>query len=373
MAMNEEELFHSLALHLMPHVGPVMARNLLSYYGSATELFRVKSESRHKRVPGVGKEIARILATCKPFERAEQEMNFLMKHADIQVLRIDMPTYPFRLRNNADAPFLLFYKGTANLNAQRMIAVVGTRRSSEYGDEFSRQLIHDLKPYECVVVSGLAYGIDIITHRACLKEEIPTVGVVAHGLDRIYPRQHSETARLMAAQGGMLSEFFSQTLPDRENFPTRNRIVAGLCDATIVVETATKGGAMITAELAHSYQRDVFAVPGRVGDPYSSGCHDLIRKNKAALLESAADLVQYMGWEWKPRERPSAQTSLPFDLPPSEQALMGLFEQQDRWGIDEMAWRVGLTPSEINIALMDLEMRDLVKVLPGRKYEKKGS
>ncbi|MEO8087024.1 MAG: DNA-processing protein DprA, partial [Bacteroidota bacterium] len=242
---TDEQLKYQIALTLLPGVGPVLAKNLVSYCGSVENIFK-KKKANLERVPGIGVERAAAITSHDVFEQAEKEVAFIRKHK-INSLFYTEAEYPLRLKNCDDAPPLLFFKGTCDLNSQRMVAIVGTRNSTAYGKEITEQLVADLVKYEAVIVSGLAYGIDIIAHKACVKNNLPTIGVMAHGLDRIYPGEHKPTAEKMVKHGGVLTEFISKTNPDRENFPSRNRIVAGMVDAVVVIESAIKGGALITA------------------------------------------------------------------------------------------------------------------------------
>jgi len=262
---------------------------------------------------------------------------------------------------------MLYYKGNTDLNAQRVIAVVGTRNASDYGRHLCEQLIEGLVKSNVLIVSGLAYGIDSCAHRASLKEGLPTVGVLAHSLDRIYPYMNKGLAEKMLLQGGLLTEFLSGTIPDRENFPRRNRIVAGMCDAVVVVESAKKGGALITADIANSYNRDVFAFPGRVGDVYSEGCNYFIRTNRAALLESADNIRYLMGWD-DPKNKPSAQTKLFRDFSEDEEKIMSVLKLTQDIGIDDIMLNSELTASKVAAILLSFEFEGLVSALPGKRY-----
>ena len=296
----KNELLHWIALTLVPGVGSVNAKNLISYCGGPADVFR-KSRSRLMRIPGIGQATADAITSFHDFERAEQELAFIEKRK-IRALPYTHPEYPFRLKEAEDAPVVIYCRGEINLNATRTVAVVGTRRATAYGKEFTEQFMAGLAHSGCMVVSGLAYGIDVYAHRAALQHGIPTVGVLAHGLHTLYPMQHKTTADKMMKNGGLVTEFLSGQDADKENFPKRNRIVAAMCDATVVIETAYKGGAMITAELANGYNRDVYAVPGRTTDEFSAGCNALIKGNKAALIEGATDFLFQVGWDETPRK-----------------------------------------------------------------------
>ncbi len=366
--MDNEELYFTIALTMIPDVGPVLSKNLLAYVGSAKEVFTT-SKGKLEKVPGIGTFVAERVLAFRDFERAEKQLLYAKKQG-IDIIRFHEPSYPQRLKRNPDAPLLLYFQGKANLNMPRMISIVGTRKCSDEARLFTERFVSDLHGLNCAVVSGLAYGIDIYAHRAAVKHNLTTIGVVAHGHDQIYPAAHRGTAKEMLNNGGILTEYPIATRPDRENFPSRNRIVAGMCDATIVVETPFKGGAMITAYLAHSYNRDVFAVPGQVGDPRKEGVHFLIKKNKAALLESVDDLMQYMGWD---QEQMPIQQQLVFELSPAEDTIMQLFETKKKWHIDALSQHDAISSSDLSLNLLELELKGLIRSLPGKVYQKNGT
>lgn len=365
---NEQELISRIALTFLPNVGPVIARALYRYCGSADAVFREKKQLLEK-IPGVG--AARISkAFSEPvFPRAEQELKFIRKHG-ISVLFFDDDNYPQRLRHCHDAPALLYFKGNADLNSGRYVAVVGTRSSTSYGEEMTRALVQGLVEAQVTIVSGLAYGIDICSHEEAIRSGMPTIAVTAHGLDRIYPHGHRQTAKKMLERGGLLTEYPSGTTPDRENFPSRNRIVAGMCDAVVVVEATGKGGALITADLAQGYDRDVFAFPGRATDSQSKGCNDFIRENKAALLTSADDLLWMMGWkDEKQSNKPIFhQTQLFLELDSRQQRIVEVLRQYGECGYDAIAHHSGLSFSKLSGVLLELELKGVLKLLPGKRY-----
>ena len=283
--------------------------------------------------------------------------------------------YPQRLKECEDAPLVLYYCGSANLNSQRVINIVGTRKCSEYGREVCNNFIADLKRYypDTLIVSGLAYGIDVCAHRAALDNGMATVGVLAHGLDTIYPSMHRKIAADMVhQQGGLLTEYTTHTTPEKGNFVRRNRIVAGLCDACIVVESSAKGGSLITAELAMEYNRDVFAFPGRVYDEYSQGCNNLIRRQRATLITCASDLLDAMGWEnpLANASKPKAvQQELFPDLTDEERALVNTLKSVDDKHINQIAIDANIPYSRASMILFDLEMKGIVKALGGARYK----
>jgi DNA processing protein len=261
---------HKIALTFIKSIGPVTAKNLLAYCGSAENVFSA-SKKQLLQIPGVGVKTIDAIRGTDALVRAQQELDFVEKH-EIEVLFFSDEKYPKRLKNCIDSPLLLYFKGTADLNHQRIISIVGTRNATAYGKNLCKQLCEVLSPYNVLIVSGLAYGIDVTTHKECIASNIPTVGVLGHGLDRLYPKIHKSISQKMVFNGGLLTEFPILTNPDRQNFPQRNRIIAGIADATIVVEASIKGGALITAEIANSYNKDVYAFPGRTNDVFSEGC-----------------------------------------------------------------------------------------------------
>lgn len=352
----------------MPGIGDVLGKKLVAYCGGPEAVFREKRAGLEK-IPGIGQATLRSILNHKVLHRAEEEMVFIQKNSIKPLFYLDK-AYPKRLQHCADSPMMLYYSGEASLNEQKVIGVVGTRNASEYGKRLCEQLIDDLKEDNILVVSGLAYGIDICAHRAALKFKLPTVGVMAHGLDRIYPPTHRNVAHRMQEDGGLLTEFMSQTNPDRENFPRRNRVVAGMVDALIVVESAKKGGALITADIANSYNRDVFAFPGRVGDTYSEGCNFLIRTNKAAMIESAANLRYIMGWQTESKKGSAKQTQLFREFSEDEQKVMDAFNGGNLCDLDQLLINTNLTASKLAGVLLGLEFEGILVALPGKRYQK---
>jgi len=363
---QDEQLKFRIALTLIPGVGSVLAKNLVSYCGGVEDVFRRKKYQLEK-IPGIGGEKAQAIVNHNVFERAEAEVSFIRKHGISTYFFLDAE-YPTRLKNCDDAPVLLFYKGNADLNAVRMVAIVGTRLATPYGRLITEQLVAGFAKYEVTVVSGLALGIDIIAHKASLKQQVPTIGVLAHGLDRIYPSDHKPVAEKIVKHGGLLTEFPSKTIPDRENFPSRNRIVAGMTDATIVVESASKGGALITADIANSYNRDVFAIPGKVGDKYSEGCHELIRNNKAMLVESAEQVAELLNWNDQPAAQP-LQLKFFHELKDEEKVLVKLLQENGKQAIDNLMLQSKMPASRVSSVLLNLEFAGLLRSLPGKVYE----
>ena len=283
-------------------------------------------------------------------------------------LFIKSENYPQRLLNCYDSPTLLYYKGNADLNAAKIVSIVGTRSNSDYGKNICEKLIEDLAEQNVLILSGLAFGIDSIAHKASLKNKLKTVGVMAHGLDKVYPAQNKSLAVDMLSQGGLLTDFMSGTNPDRQNFPRRNRIVAGICDALIVIESSAKGGSLITAELANNYNKDVFAVPGRVNDSRSEGCNYLIKNNKALLITSADDLLHIMNWKDAPK-KVKQQRELFIELTADEKIITNILKERENIQIDELYFKSGLSSSAVANALLMLEMQGVVACLPGKVFK----
>lgn len=365
-----ENLAHKIAISLIPGIGAVTARNLIAYVGSVEGVFQEKEKNLMK-IPGIGEVNAQRVVRQNVLERAKREVDFILKNRIKTFFYLD-ENYPTRLKNCSDAPLILYFRGNANLNGQRIISVVGTRNATNYGKELCDELIRTFseRSYPVLVVSGLAYGIDIHAHKACLKYNIPTVGVFAHGLDNIYPALHAPIASKMLEKGGVLTDFISESKIDRQNFLRRNRIIAGLADATIVVESAEKGGALVTADIANSYNRDVFAFPGRCNDPFSKGCNKLIKLNEAVLIENVADIEKAMNWDVKISSNRVFQTSLFVELTPEEQKLVDLLKGGDRF-VDEITIETQMPMSRVSAMLLGLEFKGMIISLPGKMYRLK--
>ncbi len=369
--MDTNELLYQISLKQIHGVGDVIAKNLIAYCGSASAVFKAKREELVK-IPQVGEYVAQCILKGKNnvelFNRSEVELKFI-EEEHITPLFFTDAAYPNKLKHCHDAPILLFYKGNADLNKEKIIAVIGTRNATEYGKQQTEKLIRELAAENILTVSGLAYGIDVCAHKAALAHKLDTVGVLAHGLDDLYPSVHSNVANKMVHQGGLLTEFLSQTNPDKENFPKRNRIVAGMCDAVIVVESKRTGGALITAEIAQTYNRDVFAFPGRAEEELSAGCNMLIKRNKAGLIENAADFLYAMGWEQsETKKAKSTQFVLPVNLSEDEHQIINLIKDSQPVHVDEICQKLQLTPGKASGLLLQLEFGNLIKSLPGKLY-----
>jgi DNA processing protein len=360
-----QDLVHKIALIKIPGVGAVTARNLVSYCGGAKEVFYAKKKELLK-IPGIGVAMAELILQQKVLEDAEKEAEFMKKNG-IRAFFYADKDFPQRLKHNHDCPFLLFYKGNADLNHQRIVGIIGTREATPQGKAICEELLEDLKPYGVHTVSGLAYGIDVVAHRKSVALNIPSVGVMANGMNKLYPADHASIVSKMIECGGILTEHTSNIVAKAEHFPMRNRIVAAMCDALIVVETAAKGGSMITADLAFGYNKDIFAVPGRVRDKYSEGCNLLIKTDRARLVESAKDIVDNMRWE-EIDARKVIQQQLFIDLTPQEQLLLDLIKANENIGIDELTYKSKVAPSELAALLLTLEFKGTICTLPGKRF-----
>ncbi|MEO6489824.1 MAG: DNA-processing protein DprA [Ferruginibacter sp.] len=363
----DNDLLYQVALSMVPGIGDVNAKSLVNIYGDATSIFKAPKKQLEK-IEGIGSIRAGSLKHFNDFKTCEEEIEFIIKYK-IQPVFINSDAYPKRLINCYDSPVLLYYRGSANLNAQRIVSIVGTRNNSAYGRSVCEQLIEELKDHRIIIISGLAFGIDTIAHRSAIKNNLETIGVLAHGLDRIYPSQNKALAKLMTAQGGLLTDFKSRTNPDKQNFPKRNRIVASVCDALVVIESAQKGGSLITAELANSYNKDVFAIPGRTTDNKSEGCNYLIKNNKAQLITTAADLLYLMNWNEGEKPIRKKQRELFIDLTDAERTIINILNEKENSSIDELYFKSGLSSSMVAQALLMLEMNGLVSSLPGKIYK----
>lgn len=359
-----KDLLYQIAITKIPLVGAVTAKTLISYCGGVKAIFEA-SPKELRSIPGIGPKLAQNIVRQQFLEAAAQEVDFIKKYK-IKPLFYLNDDYPHRLKHYADCPVMLYYSGQADLNHHRIIGVVGTRRPNHYGTTACEDLISGLKEYDPLIISGLAYGIDITAHKKCLEEGIPTIGILGHGLSRIYPSQHQSVARQMVAQGGLLTEYTSDTSPEREHFPMRNRIIAGLCDALLVVQTARKGGSMISAEIANGYHKEVLALPGRVNDTYSQGCNHLIKSHKATLMESAADVAYAMGWDKSASAPPRSQTMENLSL--EEQSVVAILQEKEEISIDQLTFAAQMASSQMAAVLLNLEFKGMVRTLPGKRY-----
>jgi DNA processing protein len=371
--MDDDNLIYKIGIGLIPGIGDVMAKKLISYCGGVEAVFREK-KSVLMKVPGVGEVLASAVLSQQILQKAEDEMAFIQRHQIGYIYFLD-DNYPQRLKNCSDAPVIFYYKGNVNFDAPKIVSIVGTRQATQYGKDLCNQLVDELcqRNHHPIVVSGLAYGIDICAHRAALRNKIPTIAVLGHGLSQIYPAAHTATAREIVREGGaLLTEFLSDSLIDRNNFVRRNRLIAGLADLTVVVESHVRGGALITADLANSYNRDVFAYPGRLTDDSSIGCNWLIKTNKANLLQSVADIEYLMNWN-----ATESPVSVQLDIFPAishkEETILKSLRTHGECTIDKLSIDVEMPVSEVSTLLLTLELLGYVHSLPGKVYKAVGS
>ncbi|HBL78051.1 MAG: DNA protecting protein DprA [Bacteroidetes bacterium GWF2_42_66] len=364
---HPEDLKYKIGLSLIPGIGFALVKNLVAYVGSTEGVFREKEKNLLK-IPGIGEVNSRRIVQQNVLEQAEQEIEFISKNGIDCLFYLD-EKYPKRLRNCHDAPIVLFSKGNANLNESRIISMVGTRNATVYGKELCDSFIKALseRSYPALVVSGLAYGIDVAVHKACLKYNVSTVGVLAHGLDQLYPSLHKPIASKMLENGGLVSDFMSGTEIERQNFLQRNRIIAGMADVSVIVESAEKGGALVTADIANSYNRDVCAFPGRADDTFSRGCNKLIKSNEAAMIENLEDLELLMGWETKKEMPTFIQKQLFVELTEHEQKIVHCLSEGEQM-IDVISKTCEMPAGRVSALLLDLEFKGLVASLPGKMF-----
>jgi DNA processing protein len=365
--MFADDLLYQIALTRVPQIGDVHAKILVQTLQTASAVFST-SKRQLEKIEGIGTVRAASIKSFTDFNRIETEIAFIEKY-QIKPIFFNNPEYPQRLLNCYDSPAMLYYRGNTSLSAEKIISIVGTRVNSEYGKYCCEQLVDGLKDQSILIVSGLAFGIDAIAHKAALRFGLHTVGVLAHGLDRIYPAQHKSLARQMLEQGGLLTDFISGQDPDKQNFPRRNRITAGICDALVVIESGKKGGSLITAELGNGYNKDVFAFPGRITDQKSEGCIQLIKQNKAVLITNATDLLQAMQWDDTKKPVKVKQRSLFVTLSSDAQQILDLFKTKQVITIDDISHLAGLSSSSTASALLSLEMEGIIAAKPGKQYE----
>ena len=371
--MDEQEILYTMALTRIGFFNIAQALLIYKELGSGKAIYENRNDIRGV-LPGCSCTLVKALGDWgEPLRRAEAEMEFILRN-NILALPFNDSRYPQRLKECDDAPIILYFKGSCNLNAKRMINIVGTRQCTAYGEDLIRQFVGKLKKYcpDTVIVSGLAYGVDICAHRRALEDGLDTIGVLAHGLDYLYPTRHKETAAKMLQQGGLLTEFMSDTNADKANFVRRNRIVAGIADATILVESAEHGGGLITADIAQSYHRDVFAFPGNANAPYSAGCNNLIRDNKAALISNAKDFVKAMGWQdemllKKKLDRGIERTLFP-ELNEEEERIVKLLQSNNDLQMNIIAVKTGIPIHKVTSLLFQLEMKGVIKSYAGGMY-----
>ncbi|CAI2766005.1 DNA-processing protein DprA [Flavobacterium collinsii] len=364
--MSDQDLFYVLALLKVEGVGDIMAKKLLNHYGSAEAVFKSKA-NQLTAIDGIGSVLLKNFKDKSVFEKANQEMEF-MKSNGVKMSFFKDDSYPERLKHCIDSPVLIFSSGNINLKSKKIISIVGTRQITSYGTEFCRKLIEELAPLDPVIVSGFAYGVDIVAHQRAIDFNLQTIGVLAHGLNQIYPKSHKKYIAQIEENGGFMTEFWSTSNPDKENFVRRNRIVAGMTEATIVIESADRGGSLITANLANDYNRDVFAVPGRVTDKYSQGCNDLIKTQKANVLTSAADLIYILNWNIDNKVKP-VQKQLFVELECDEQKIYDFLLKNGKELLDIIALQCDFPIYKISGLLLNMELKGVIRPLPGKLFE----
>ena len=363
--MNDEKLYQ-LALHMLPGIGPKTSKQLISYCGSASSIFQTQ-KNKLTKVPGVGEKNANIILSNKSvLQQAEKELKEIEKH-NSKILFFTDANYPQKLKEQFDSPILIYYKGNCDLNKDKIVSIVGTRNATEYGKEVTDSIVKELASENLIVLSGLAYGIDVQAHKSALNYNTSTVGVMASGIDRLYPSQHRNVAEKMLENGGLITEEPLGTKPTAPRFPARNRIIAGMSDCTIVVEAAIKGGALITARIANSYNKEIFSVPGSVKSKYSEGTNFLIKNHEAHLITSGKDVINLMNWDID-ESKPKVEIDLS-SFTKQEKSILSVLNKKSEITIDELCWDTQIAINEISSHLMNLELNGVIKNLPGKKYK----
>lgn len=366
--MTDNELFNTLALQRIEGVGDIVAKKLISHCGSAEEVFKAKKQ-RLLAIEGVGDFLYKNLQDKDVFKLAEAEMKFI-KDNNIKTSFYIEKGYPERLKHCIDGPVVLFSSGNIDIEGRKTLSIVGTRQMTSYGADFCRKLIDDLAPLDPVIISGFAYGVDIFAHQVAMEQNLQTIGVVAHGLNQVYPKVHKKYVAKMEENGGFMTEFWSTSNPDKENFVKRNRIVAGLSEATIIIESADKGGSLITANVANDYNRDVFAVPGRVTDKYSMGCNNLIKSQRAHLLTDAADLLYILNWQLDEKQpQKTVQKQLFVMLEDDEQKIYDFLQKNGKELMDIIALQCEMPIFKLSSLLLTMELKGVIRPLPGKLFE----
>lgn len=365
--LHHDQLRYQVALSLLDGVGPITAKSLVAYCGGVQAIFEDPDVSKVlKKTPRAGQKVLKAIQDPKLFHRVDKELVFLDKRGIKAVFYLN-DDYPLRLKQCEDSPTLFYMDGNAELNNPKVLSVVGTRKATDHGRKVCERIIEELAPHGPLIVSGLAYGIDICAHRSALKNGLPTVAAVAHGLDRLYPGEHAATAREMVENGGLITDKESSAKFVPGNFPSRNRIIAGLADATLVVESAKGGGSMITADIANSYSREVLAVPGRPYDKYSEGCNNLVKANMAAMVTNGQEIAKHLGWKQESAQ-PVDQTRLWAELPVEQQTLVDIIKEKGQAEIDQLSIKAGIPTGKAASLLLEMEFSGVVRSLPGKVY-----
>jgi DNA processing protein len=365
--MKDEKLLAVLRLQKSKAIGDILAKKLIVHVGDVEQIFREKSTTLQK-INGIGNHVLKYLFDEKNREFAGQELNYIKKNS-LQYSYFLEDDYPINLQNCIDSPILIFKDGNINLNNDKIISIVGTRNMSSYGRDFCTKIIEDLAGYNPLIVSGFAYGVDICAHKAAVKNNLQTIAVLAHGFEQIYPKAHKKYINQVNENGGFLTEFWSEEQPLRENFLKRNRIVAGISKATIIIESAEKGGSLVTADIANSYDRDVFALPGRATDIYSKGCNSLIKYNRATLLTSAEDVIKMLNWDINERPKKPIQKQLFVELNEKEQKIHDLLSEKGSQVLDVISLECAIPMYQLAAILLQMELKGVTKPLPGKMFE----
>lgn len=365
--MTETDLLHLLALQNVAKIGDITAKKLIGHCGSAEAIFKEKRKNL-TRIDGIGDLTIKDLFEVSHFKAAEKELKFI-KENDIECLYFMDANYPDKLKHCIDGPILLFQAGNVDLYKKRIISIVGTRKITTYGIAFCEQLVEQLAVFNPVIVSGFAYGADITAQKAAIKHNLQTVGCLAHGLNQIYPATHKKYMVDVEKNGGFLTEFWSSSNPDRENFLKRNRVIAGLSEATIVIESAERGGSLVTADIANSYDRDVFAVPGRITDLQSIGCNNLIKYQKAHLLSNPMDVPYVLNWELEEKKKPAIQKQLFVELDEQEKVIYNYLKNKEKESLDIIALECQIPIFKVAGILLNMELKGVMRPLPGKMFE----
>lgn len=365
--LSEDEFIAVLRLQHIPNIGDVSAKKLIRHCGGPSAVFSGRKQQLLK-IDGIGAYTLQGLHDPQHLKAAESEYEFIQNEG-IDFWYFEQKEYPKYLKHCIDGPMLLFKKGNIRLGGKKIISVVGTRNITGYGSAFCERFIADIAPLDPIIVSGFAYGVDISIQKAAMKHGLQTIGCLAHGLNQVYPKVHTKYVSGVEQNGGFITEFWSTSNPDRENFLKRNRIIAGMGEATVVIESAQKGGSLVTADIAHSYNRDVFAVPGRAADTYSLGCNNLIKQQKAHMLTSAADLVYILGWDLEEKKSEPIQKQLFVELDETERSIYGYLQRQGKQLLDHIALECQLPVFKVSSTLLNMEMKGVVRPLPGKLFE----
>ncbi|MDO5978786.1 DNA-processing protein DprA [Flavivirga spongiicola] len=365
--MTENDLLYTLALQHVPNIGDITAKRLISHCGTAEAVLKEKKQNLLK-IDGIGSLVLKDFFKTDHLKAAEKEMDFI-KSNDIKVSYFMEESYPEKLKHCIDGPILLFQSGHINLKQQHIISIVGARKITTSGIAFCESLVETLAPYNPIIVSGFAYGTDITAHKAAIKYNLQTIGCLAHGLNQVYPKVHKKYMVDMEKNGGFFTDFWSSDTFDRNNFLKRNRIIAGLSEATIVIESAEKGGSLVTADIANSYNRDVFAVPGRTTDTQSMGCNNLIKHQKAHMLTTSLDVPYMLNWQLKEDKKPAIQKQLFVELDPIEKIIYAYLKENEKQQLDVIAIHCKMPIFKAASVLLNMELKGVIRPLPGKLFE----